>query len=704
MAFIDIAASAQTRTGPLNVAQSASSLVRDFSGNLYFTQWSNILAVRELQVFKSINNGLSWTVISPAAPYVTSQTSGLISSAIDSNNIIHIFLIDNSSASGNYLQFNTSTNLFQNFAKVPMGGVGLSSIAIAVDRNNIAHVAISSSGNNKVFYNNFIAGYWLPTAVTVASPTAPVNVDILIDQNNVPQVSYINTAASTGVTAAIGNKNNATSFTVQAVATGFTTAGGASLALDSKGNTWLAYQAGGSGPITLQEHLQTSAWSSWQTAVQDGNPGNAVSLAILGTDIYVFYERYAGGIAYDRYNSIQGNWLGENILQPPANKLTLNAKSALPFVKWSNYFDNYETGANNQNSNFIDYVFNYSNPITSVPNTVAYGRLDTGQISTGFFNIVFSPSSGTTTSTSTSASSTSSSLSTSTSTSISSTSSSTSQSTSTSQSSTSASTSQSTSTSQSSTSSSTSTSQSSTSASTSHSTSTSQSSTSSSVSTTQSTSTSQSSTSASVSTSTSISSTSSSVSTSQSSTSASTSVSSTSTSVSFTTSTSSTSSSISTTQSTSTSISSTSSSTSQSTSTSQSSTSASISISTSTSHSTTSQSTSVSTSTSQSSTSASTSVSTSTSASSTSASTSQSTSTSQSSTSASTSKSTSTSISSTSSSTSLSTSTSTTIFTTSTSMSTSSSTSTTTLPHDARDKARIKQPELRGDHFYVRYY
>lgn len=674
----NIATSAgQLNTGALSTNISSSQLVRTSTGILY----SVLVAIgnkgsTQIQVFKSINNGISWS----KQDYIHSPltTTTLASVAIDSSDLLHILYVAGSTETqivhGVYSSATDTFGIQENaFSLInPLNGSS-GSLAIAIDQNNIPHAiaATGSAGGGDTEYANRIKGFWTKVQLNT---TRSSQVDIIIDNNNIPQIA-INSSFGGGLLLALGNKNNATTFTTTIPTTVIVPM---SIAVDIFNNTWLTF-ANSNGRITLLKHNSTDPWATWQIEIDDSNSGLTPSIFIDNTDIYIIYERTFGGLAYDKYDSIKNLWLGEQVLQPNTSPLTTNQSYHRPLIKWSTYFDNGASGANNTNSNKIEYIFDNGS-------TVFYSYLNTGQISTGLAQISFSVSQGVFT---TSTSSTSSSTSTSTSTSLSSTSTSISQSTSLSStsvsisistSSTSSSTSQSTSTSVSSTSSSVSTTISFT---------TSTSSTSSSISTTQSTSTSISSTSSSTSTSlsstssstslsisTSISSTSSSMSTSIStSTSVSSTSSSTSISMSTSTSHSSTSSSTSISVSTSTSISSTSSSmsTSQSASTSQSSTSSSISTTQSFTTSISSTSSSISTSTSQSSTSSSTSTSHS------STSSSISSSTSLSSTSSSTSLSVSTTQSSTSSSISTSTSFSTTSQSTSTSFSTSSISSSTSF-------------------------
>lgn len=579
--------------GALNSGQSSSQLVRTSGGNLYAV----LVVSSTIKIYRSTNSGVSWSIQDYSNSPSTLGT--FVAAAIDGTDKIHMAFRKQAVVNIlEYATFSTSTNTFGPSEDIQASQVNpATGAAIAIDSNNQPHVAYADSGNGKYYNRIGKSGQVWNSAALGAFSTS--NLDIQLDLNNIPWISYIdNTTPALRV--ATGNRNNASSFTSTAVvASGaFTTGAGTSIAIDVFNNIWLGYQSAQNGPIQLVKHIATDATGTWQTALTSGSRGFNVSLAGDPSNIYIFYERNLGGIAYDRYDTVNAKWLGETILQSALPAF----RPHNPFVKWSQYFNTGDTAANNTNQQTIEYLFDDGS-------TIYYDKLITAQISTGLASISFSTPPATTT---TSTSSTSSSTSVSTSTS------STSSSTSTSISTSSTSSSSSISTSSTSQSTSTSLSTSSTSQSTSLSTSTSHSTSS----TSQSTSTSLSTSSTSQSTSTS--STSSSISTSSTSSSTSISTSSTSSSISTSTSlsTSSTSQSTSTSLSTSSTSSSTSlstSSTSSSTSLSTSSTSSSTSASTSSTSASSSTSTSVTgTTTSTSSTSSSTSISTSSTSSSTS--------------------------------------------------------------------------------------
>ena len=117
--------------------------------------------------------------------------------------------------------------------------------------------------------------------------------EILIDQNNLPEISYT-IGAIYSVNAGIGNANKATSFTTQAVASNFT--GQPGIAMDNANNTWISYSTSSSGAFPMPavvEHRTGDPWSTWQTPITDSVPNGSArtaALAINGSTLYIAYE------------------------------------------------------------------------------------------------------------------------------------------------------------------------------------------------------------------------------------------------------------------------------------------------------------------------------------------------------------------------------------------------------------------------------
>ncbi|KKK77209.1 hypothetical protein LCGC14_2855910, partial [marine sediment metagenome] len=177
--------------------------------------------------------------------------------------------------------------------------------------NDIPHIAYTEVTRDRgvyywgVFYNNRISGSWNASGVEVegfSSSQACRQPDIAIDSDDKPCISYWNLEGGTygTVRAAIGNVNNAASFTLFTIAS----AGGGyvidhrytGIAVDSNGDHHVAYakiaSAGIADSLEIRKHVKANAWSSWETVeVVDDSPGLEpfyVTLAINGTDRYIF--------------------------------------------------------------------------------------------------------------------------------------------------------------------------------------------------------------------------------------------------------------------------------------------------------------------------------------------------------------------------------------------------------------------------------
>ena len=270
-------------------------------------------------------------------------TYGSMSAAIDSTGIIHIVFMEYISKSDDleYVTFNTNTDVFAGAATIntDLGGesssVGGLYTSIAIDSNNIPHVAYVGVEANAgtvgyvVRYENRIGGAWNGTGVEVEGQTANLDCvfpDIAIDSNNIPVIAYYNDA-NDDYTAAIGNVNDAASFTLFDVSSMAGSSSGVrypSIAVDSSGNQHVAYQyeAGvNDWDIRIRKHNVGDAWSTWQaeenvdTSFASTSPGNSgVSLVIKETKRYIFTEDFdVDDIVY--YTDASGSWVGPTTIE-----------------------------------------------------------------------------------------------------------------------------------------------------------------------------------------------------------------------------------------------------------------------------------------------------------------------------------------------------------------------------------------------------
>ncbi len=319
-------------------------VVHTTGGNIYVIV-NNAGTVR---MFKSSNLGSSFSEQDNAHAQA-SQSSICIAGAIDSAGLIHVFYVHSSGNSTRHNTFDVSTDLWgtSEEAMPTISGGGLAqAIACAIDSNDIPHVVIAQGtfASNEWRYRNRVGGAWGTPVATILTNGFNA-LDMLIDNANIPQMVAYNNTTNKNVIAYLGNLNNATSFTAQTL-TSTALTGSVSIAMDSSNNTWVSYIEA-SNVVTIQKHNSGDSWATWQTALNNSGAGKGTSLAINGTDIYVFYEKNSNSnIVYDRYT---GSWLGETVLESG----TFHNVRA----KWSEY-DNNDSGSQ------IDFV--YDNGTSSI--------------------------------------------------------------------------------------------------------------------------------------------------------------------------------------------------------------------------------------------------------------------------------------------------------------------------------------------------
>lgn len=342
-------------------------VVRTSSGTLY-------AFMNNCGMWKSSNES-SWTEQDSAnKPSCSQSTNRTPSIAIDSNNLIHItFLTYTTYAAVVYKTFDTATDSFGVSAEIGTSTDAFWSTSLAVDSNNKPHIAYSyyefdgiSTFDSYVMYVNKTSGSWgSPIFIAASFDTFDAEQydigSIAINEDNIPEIIYIHSSFN-DLSAAQGDANNATSFTVTLVDNSVVNIY-SSLGIDSIGNTWIAYVDGGTSYVTLVKNNDTDLWSEWLLQTTNSkvfdSAGIAPSLAINGTDVYVFYSsNTTTNAVYDRYN---GSWLGETTLDTRSTRGSIGAK-------WSYYH-------NNQGSIKIDYLYSdgtdvYWNKLNLVSNSI----------------------------------------------------------------------------------------------------------------------------------------------------------------------------------------------------------------------------------------------------------------------------------------------------------------------------------------------
>ncbi len=331
---------------------SGKQVVRTSGGTLYaFLSKSG-----SCEIWKS-SSGTSWTE-QHGASNPSCDSSSYLAAAIDSTGVIHLTYIRG--LNGLYYNtFSTGTDTFGSEALV-LSGFSYYETAISIDSNNKPHIVAvdgddwdgGSGCSSYVEYTNKVGAGW-SSAILVAtefrndfSSTCEdvLNATITIDEDNLPEIAYIN-GTLTSLVAVVGNLNNATSFTGVTVDVSVTNSFTqmTDIGIDTSGNTWISYIDATTGYVTLAKRIdgsETSAWSTgWTASLNDTKTGTQPSIAIDGTNIYTFYINSLNDVAYDKYT---GSWIGE---------ITLDTGSLRDVnAKWSYY-------NNNQGSTQIDYIY-----------------------------------------------------------------------------------------------------------------------------------------------------------------------------------------------------------------------------------------------------------------------------------------------------------------------------------------------------------
>ncbi len=294
----------------------ANQILRDTDGTLYAILINgDFISNNHVEIWSS-SDGSSWSQQDPS----NSPSSGWdVSAAIDSNSTIHL-LYTSGLGSGNIYYttfdetFDTTPETLLSSANNYVGG------SIDVDSSDVPHVVFSWGNFSLDFniqYRNRVGGSWNTTRTidSYSGTTTFTNPNITLNEDDIPEVIYID-FVDNDLSAAVGNQNNATSFTTTDIDSDVRKDAYPSIAVDANGDTWVSYldENGATDYITLAQHLDGTGWTTWETPVTDSDAGLDSSLAVDGTDVYVLYEDENGNIAYNVYEN-GSSWAGEQILE-----------------------------------------------------------------------------------------------------------------------------------------------------------------------------------------------------------------------------------------------------------------------------------------------------------------------------------------------------------------------------------------------------
>lgn len=340
---------AVTVTGANNNSQANSNrvCVRTAAGIPYVIVWNT--SGNDIEIYKGNSATPSSFTEQDTADNPSAAVYGAVSAAIDSTGIIHIVYMRYITKSDDliYVTYNTTTDQWGTPATINSDlGAESTSLAnlytsIAIDSNDIPHVAYVGVEANAgtvgkvIRYENRIGGAWIGTGVEVEGQTSNkdcINPSITIDENNIPCISYLNDDDD-DLARAVGNANDASSFTLVDLDASALSGSDTSICVDSAG---VLYVAGVDSDGTIMVYNET-------TQRDTGVAGSSPTLVANGTDIYVFYEDANNDIAYNKTTDGGVNWLGSTVLEAG----TFNT----PISKWANLVNFGSGGAETQTVN-----------------------------------------------------------------------------------------------------------------------------------------------------------------------------------------------------------------------------------------------------------------------------------------------------------------------------------------------------------------
>jgi hypothetical protein len=288
--------------------------------------------------------------------------------AIDSADIIHImFSVIDTAMDGllavRYVQFDTSTDTFgtpETIATLDAVDTFTQRLGICVDANDDPHViwrdVLTDMGASVFhnYYSNKTGASWrsrvsvssssndltLDEDIMIADPASSVNADrpIILEKEGSTQINVYH-----------GTALDATAFTSVLDITGATdidSLAQLSFAIDSEEKITVAFVEGTSLDLMVVEHLNSSAWGTWETpaTVNSSADYQEPSIAIDGTNRYIYVEeRVSSDI--ELWKDLGAGWAEETSDPDLPNVGTFTDVKA----KWAS--------KNNNTPEAFDYIF-----------------------------------------------------------------------------------------------------------------------------------------------------------------------------------------------------------------------------------------------------------------------------------------------------------------------------------------------------------
>lgn len=236
-------------------------------------------------------------------------------------------------------------------------------VAIALDANNDPHVSwteqatVMGADLETVSYANKIGGSW-NAKVVVAQKSAASGIMGMLDMIVADPASSVNADRPIIICEAEGNETdldayhgtalNATAFTQASDVTGASgIIGEPTIAIDSAEKIVIAFIEQGTADLMIVEHLNSSAWGTWQTPADVDTAQNYTqpSIVINGTNMYIFTISTAD-FDLRLWKNLGAGWSEETA----DTHLPQVGTFGDPHGKWQNR-NNFEGGVQ------LDYVF-----------------------------------------------------------------------------------------------------------------------------------------------------------------------------------------------------------------------------------------------------------------------------------------------------------------------------------------------------------
>lgn len=301
--------------GPVTITSAASygQIFKAADGDLY----SFVTNGAACEIWKSSNGGTSWSE-QDSANNPTSCTRP--DAAIDSAGVIH-YVYDNGTNAILYNTFASSTDTFSTAATIRSSPDNAEDSSIAIDSNNIPHVIWSDLEFNgitydaRILYLNRIGGTWgtLRTVYGVSNGGIVITGgnDLTINEDNIPEATFVDDTVSATLYAAVGNANNSTSFSTQSLDSSLV--GSGVINVDASGNTYVLYkdENGASDYVSVLKNDDAAGWGTWNAVTNNTNVGFAYTLAFDNDTAIALYIDENSDIVFDTYD---GTWGGETVL------------------------------------------------------------------------------------------------------------------------------------------------------------------------------------------------------------------------------------------------------------------------------------------------------------------------------------------------------------------------------------------------------